>query len=305
MEEKTWTEFKSFIASRSLPLQWSEDDVRYYLSAYDGPLSVKCWIHKTASPDAAALAEFEADYKAGGNASLTQTTTDRREIIAINRIPAGYTIYPIGKSDGVTSSPGYRTGTDMILDANNKTRRFQMKNHWYGIGGRVLWEGADLSDSMSAYLKAPATTGLNQAGDYNKSALGGGANVYVPAAPGTGAWSLDLTAKHTGTQVLKCVPVPVAGNTGFFDYNSDTNTLTANASQLGGYNLYDFDATLFCMASHCWGRKQDGAESSLEIPDVIGKLFYNCWVLDFTLTTEKTSGIRVGLVMIAAVKSNV
>lgn len=230
-------------------------------------------------------------------------TTDNRKIVAINRIPAGYTVYPTGQADSLTT--GFRGGDEMKFDADNKVKRMQLLGHWYGIGGRVFWQGADLDDSMSAYLKAPATVGTNVAGDYDKYDIGGGANMYIPASPGAGAWDLDLTSVHTGTDVLKCVPVPSTGNTGYFNYDSITNVLTGLSTATGGYNLFDFEATLFCFAHKVWGKKTDGMESSIEIPDVVGKLLFNSWVVEFTLTTTKLSGICVGVSMISAVKGNV
>lgn len=301
MIEITWAQLKSFVDARALSIQEIDMDDRLLLVVFDGQLSLKCYIHKTL--ETANLADYEDNYQDGANLNLGQMTTDGRSIIAVNRIPAGFTIYPTGKADALQAN-GYRAGDSLIFDANNKVRRFRMNSHWYGIGGRVIWQGSDLDDYISGKLVAPATVGTNTAGDFDKVALGGGLNVFVPATPGQGAWTLDIAEKFTGTQVLKCTPVPKAGNTGFFDYDSDANTLSVNYTQTGGYNLYDFDATLFQMGSHCWGRNQEGAESSLEIPGVVGKLLYNSWAIDFTLTTEKTSGIKVGLVMITSVKSN-
>jgi len=232
-------------------------------------------------------------------------TTDGREIVAINRIPAGHTIYPTGQGDAISSN-GYAAGTELIFDASNKVKRFQMLGHWYGIGGRIVWEGADMSDHINAVLKAPATAhAVNEAGNVTKIPLGGGAHLFVPVPENGGDWNLDLDAKFTGTSVLKCTPVPVVGNNGFFDYNSDTNVLTPNYTQTGSHNLYDFEASMFRFVHKCWGRKQDGAESSLEIPDVVGKLLLNTWVVEFTLVTAKESGIKVGVIMISAVKKNI
>ena len=230
-------------------------------------------------------------------------TDDARDIVAINRIPPGYTVYLTSKSDSIVAG-GYRAGDKLVFSQAQKTRRFQLLSHWYGIGGKVVWEGADLDDHMDVFLKAPATVGLNVAGDFVKANVGGPYNMFVPTTPGTGTWSLNLAEKHTGTNVLKCVPVPSAGNTGFFDYDSSTNVLTVNGSQTGGYNLFDFDVTLFCFASAILGRKQDGAETSIEVTDVVGKLLFNSWVVDFSLTSDKP-GIRVGMTVVTAVKGNV
>lgn len=233
-------------------------------------------------------------------------------ITAVNRIAPGFTIYLTGKGDGVATSPGYRTGDSLAFDANNKTKRFQIKNAWYLLGGRIVWEGADLDDYMGAKLIAPATAhGVNAAGDADKVALGGGANMYVPAAPGAGAWTLDLTAKHASTDVLKCVPVPSVTNTGYYDYDVDTNVLTVNPdwngnpnSQTGSHHLYDFELTMMQLAAYVWGKKQDGGESSLDVTEVIGKTLLSPWVVQIDLNTVKTSGIKVGVIMTTAVRGN-
>lgn len=226
------------------------------------------------------------------------------KIVAVNKIAPGYTVYQTGKGDGVATSPGFRTGEDLKFDYVTTSRRFQMKQAWFLLGGRVIWEGADLDDHMNAKLVAPATVGTNAAGNFNKYALGGGLNMFVPATPGAGAWTLDLTEKYTGTDVLKCCPVPSSTNTGYFDYDIDTNTLTVNATATGNYNLFDFELTMFHLASRIWGSKMDGAESHLDVTEVVGKTLLANWIVQLDLVTVKTSGIKVGVVMTTAVRAN-
>jgi hypothetical protein len=179
-----------------------------------------------------------------------------------------------------------------------------MKQPWFLLGGRVIWEGADLDDYMNAKLVAPATAGVNSAGDFNKYAIGGGLNMFIPAAPGAGAWTLNLAEKFTSTDVLKCCPVPSPTNTGYFDYDIDTNTLTVNAGA-GGYNLFDFEVTMFYLAHRIWGSKNDGGESHLDVTEVVGKTLLANWVVQLDLVTAKTSGIKAGIVMTTAVRVNV
>lgn len=231
-------------------------------------------------------------------------TDDSRPIVTVNRIPLGHTICPTGRADHIVNGT-YGNGTILRLDANTPSADLQFLGHWYGVGGRIIWESATLDDECSAILIAPATTGLTQAtGDFNKVNLGGPYNVIVPAAPGTGAWSMDLTAKRTNTQILKAVPVPVAGNVGFFDYDSESNILTPNYTQTGGYNLYDFPVNLFRFCNTIFGRKQDGAESAMESSDVVGKLLFNSWLVRFTLSPV-TQGVRCGVIVTTAVKRNI
>lgn len=245
-------------------------------------------------------------------AQLVETTApkteDMRDIGVVNRIPLGFTIYPTGRADNITNGT-YGDGvklkfTDVTPGTTDKAT-IQFLSHWYGIGGRIIWESASLEDEMNAVLVAPASTGwTNSTGDYNKYNVGGPYNMLIPVAEGTGAWTVNLTTKITNTQILKSTPVPAAGNVGWFDYNSETNVLTRNMTQTGGYNLYDFDINLFRFANTIYGRKQDGAESLLEATDVVGKLLYNSWQIRFTLTAV-TAGVKCGVIVTTAIKKNI
>ena len=232
-------------------------------------------------------------------------TPDLRSILAVNRIPPGFTIYPTGAGDNIANNT-YGDGENVLMTNAESTKSFQFLHHFYAIGGRAIWEGADLTSYVDGWLVAPASTGWTEAtGDFNKVNVGGDFNMLVPAAPGQGAWNVDLTAKIGATQVLASTPVPAAGNDGFFDYDSDTNTLTVNAQQQGGYNLYDFEINLFKFANKAWGRKLDGAESSYEATDVVGKLLYNTWKIKFTLTPGAgNSACKCGIILTTAAKKN-
>lgn len=299
--ELTWETFKAFATSKGLRIQYVELGNTYYLFASEGSsLSFRCSLYKDNSAD---VQDFENNFKSETNKPLVLKTDDARNINVTNRIPLGYTVYPTGRADNIANGT-YGNGTKLKFDANTTSASFQMLSHWYGIGGRLIWESATLDDEVSATLIAPATTGLTQTtGDYTKVNIAGPYNKIKPVTEGTGDWSLDLTAKLTNTQILKCTPVPTAGNTGWFDYNSDTNVLTRNMTQTGGYDLYDFDVNLFKFANTIYGRKQDGAESILEATDVIGKLLFNSWKITFTLTPV-TQGVRCGIIITTATKKN-
>lgn len=236
-----------------------------------------------------------------------QTNLDFRDIVAVNRIAAGYTVYQTASGDDCVNGV-YGGGGRMLLTATSGTGDMQFLNHFYIFGGRVVWEGATLDDQINAWLIASPTTGLsNVAGNFNKVPVAGIGNLIVPAAvPGTGAWSLDLTAKIPNTNILQCTPVPSAGNNGYFDYDSANNVLTVNAQGKGGYNLFDAEVKLFKFANKCFGRKQDGAESVMESSDVVGKLLYNSWKIRFTLTPSSGNlVVRAGVAITTAVKQNV
>jgi len=238
---------------------------------------------------------------------MSKRTLGDYRITSINRIPAGYTVYPTGIADDITNG-NYGGGTKLKMDSTTTFVELQMLDHYYAIGGRAIWENAHLDCYMDAKLCAPASTGLtNVTGDFIKYNVGGPYNLIAPVSAGTGDWDIDLTATQTNTSILKCVPVPSSGNNGFFDYNSDTNVITPRLDQKGGYDLYDFNIDLFAFCRYCWGKAGNGSETLLDIPNVIGKLLFNFWKIRFdlkhdggTLSTEK-----IGLVMILAAKGNV
>lgn len=301
-----WNIFKNIVDSKKLSIQYIILNNIYWLEAFDGLFKISCSIVIT-NPASQEQNEFELSYKNNGNQQLTLLTPDKRPINAINRIASGYTVYPTGISDNILTG-SYGTGIELKLigtDSSTKTKDFQLLDHYYGIGGRLIWENACLDDYIEAFLIAPATIGLtNSTGDFNKYSLGGGLNMIIPASPGTGLWTMDLTAKRTNTQILKAVPVPAVGNNGYFDYNSDTNIITPNYNAQGGYNLFDFDIKLFAFCRKVWGRKQDGSESTIEVTDVIGKLLYNSWIIRFNLVTSNPL-CKAGIIMTTAVKGNV
>lgn len=239
------------------------------------------------------------------------TTPDGRHISSINKIPAGYTVSPTGTADDI-SNGSYGGGVALKTDgtdANSKIVDFQVLDHYYALGGRAYWEGADMDDCVHATLMAPASSGLTeQAGDYDKVEVvpSSGLHVIVPnPTPGNGQWDMDLSATlNANVSILAATPVPQAGNTGWFDYDSDTNVLSVNSSQEGGYNLYDFDVSLFKFAQDVWGQKGDGT-ALFESSDVLGKLLYNSWVIRFQLFTSKGASCRCGFVINAARKRNV
>lgn len=296
-----WSIIKAFVDRRGKQcLQGIEHADKYDLIAVDGVLILTCELRKDSS-DTTDLDDYEANYKPSANQILAPSTTDNRRLNAVNRIPPGYTVCNTGRGDNITTG-AYGAGTRLILDANTPTIDFQMLGHWYGIGGKVIWESASLDDYCDAMLIASASSGFTQAtGDFNKVNIGGPYNIIVPASPGTGAWSGDLTAKKTNTQILKATPVPSEGNVGFFDYNSTTNVITPNYTQTGGYNLYDFDVNLFRFCNSVHGRKQDGAESVTESSDVVGKLLFNSWFIRFYLTAV-TQGVRCGPIVTVGIK---
>jgi len=237
------------------------------------------------------------------------TSDDGRQLAAVNRIPAGYSLYITGKSDGISAGT-YRTGDSMKFSSSDATQDLRQLKHYYVIGVRAIYSGCSLDNYFEAKLLAPASSGFtNSTGDYDKVEIipSSGLHLFKPVSAGTGAWTGTLTDKIGSSNVLKATPVPVAGNTGWFDYDPTSNALTANMDQEGGYNLYDFDANLHQFAAYTWASPTTGHESSLDIEGLVGKLIYNSWIirLDFKKDGGSLSSEEARLNFILGSQGNV
>ena len=234
------------------------------------------------------------------------TSDDGRPIMATNRIAEGYTIFNTGASSDIAAGT-YLGGMGMIMTDSMLTKEFQFLDHFYLINALAIWEGADLDDTMESTVYAPATTGLtNVAGDFTKVPFGGG-NLIVPTPVGAGDWSLDLTTTlNANVAILACTPVPSSTNTGYFDYDPDSNVMTANLSGTGGYHLLDFDVTLHVFCSGVHGLNSNGAISIYGVEGIIGKRLFNTYKMKSTLTTSKSaSSLKVAINLCLGVKKNV
>jgi hypothetical protein len=232
-------------------------------------------------------------------------TSDARDIIAVNRIPTGYTIYPTGRGDDIAGGH-YGQGPKLKFDSGTTTAAFQMKDHHYAIGGRVLWQNATLDDEMNAFLYAPATSGLvsGAGGNCTKVPIGGGVNTIVPTPPGAGNWTINPAAKlNANVSILAATPVPSPTGTGYWDYDSNANILPPSTPGKGGYLLFDQDIPLFNFANAIFGNGSN--EMSLDITDVVAKLLFNFWQIRFVFTPGPSSTAKVGVILILAVARNV
>jgi len=112
-------------------------------------------------------------------------------------------------------------------------------NDWVEMaGGVAFYRGADLGDHVSFKLLFPASVGSSTpgTGNANKVAIGGGANMFVPAA-GDGDWTLTLDDRDS------VVPVPATNETGYWEWDwpdEGVGTVSAGAAGASFYNLFDF-----------------------------------------------------------------
>lgn len=230
------------------------------------------------------------------------STSDGLPYSATNRVLGGYSQYCTSKADNIAAGT-YGDGASLSFDSANLIKYFQLNHHWFVVGAEAVFEDCSRLDLMNAEMVAPATEGLTEmeGGDFE---LAGGV-LIVPVAEGTGTHDLDLDATWGGHgHVLKCVPVPAAGNNGFFDYDKWANYITPNLDQKGGYNLYNIDVSLHRFANELFGRAGNGSSKKCESADVVGKLIYNFWKLKFQAAFNTAGSPWMGIEMQVFVKKN-
>lgn len=92
--EVAWSDIKSFVSSRSLPLQYIEFSSRYVLTAFDGTFALTASIVKS-DPVGEDQSDFEANYKAAANQPLVQRDTDGAQIVRIKAAKKGWSFWSV------------------------------------------------------------------------------------------------------------------------------------------------------------------------------------------------------------------
>lgn len=72
--ELSWTDFKTFVSSRSLSIQWVVAGANYYLKAYDSVFSFECVI-PTDRAVSSETVDFEDNFKAAGNVKVSSNVS--------------------------------------------------------------------------------------------------------------------------------------------------------------------------------------------------------------------------------------
>ena len=175
---------------------------------------------------------------------------DGRRLITSSALPKGMSPFYPGVGDDVANAVRWAdTSNRWVVEsdvAETKNVNFQFIDCVWISGGTVTCLGGRIGDHIDFKVVAPATVGSSNPGSgyFDKYALGGGANIYIPAA-GDGDWDIDLEETlNANVSFLKAVPVPAPDGDGWFDFSASAHLLTVNAGQKGGYNLFDFEVTL-------------------------------------------------------------
>ena len=209
-----------------------------------------------------------------------------------NMFPPGVLAQHVGSGDDITN--GVRHGGDRFhinsTAVEVKTFTWQFKDTIWMAGGQATSGGQSPSDWMGLETRAPATAGTSNpgAGAFNKVAVGGGVNVFVPAPAIDGDWDLSLTEKwNANVDFTKVVPVP-AGNAGWFDYDYETHVCALNVAQEGEYNLFDTELVLGQQVA-----KVALCQLQLTVPEIVAKPMLPQWQYKVSINHATTEELNV------------
>jgi hypothetical protein len=171
---------------------------------------------------------------------------DGKEFITPDLFPLGYFAVHAGCSDDVTNGTRGAGTRGKVARTTTGTTNVEQQfiDHVLLAGGSLYRVGGKIDDYVDMKVYAPATAGTNNAGEgsYDKTEIipSSGIYRYDYVASGDGDWDLNLTEKlNSNVSFTKAVPVPNSSNTGWFNYDKNSNTLTLATGQDGAYDLYD------------------------------------------------------------------
>jgi len=274
-----WVSFKAALTAKYLlaQMQWTEDANTYAVFAYDMPMKYACTIWKGSAPyeqeaNAAALAEFEATYKAASNRRITGSTSvegpkeeDGKAIVVISPATEGMKTWLTGRGDDLGAGPSGRgkgaklkiafDGTEGL--PATKTVEVQFLEPVEVQDGQFNWDvttfGADDHFSVSVVMPGSIATSTPGTGNANEVQLGGGAVLFVPAA-NDGSHTVDLS------DWTKAVPVPASG-AGYWDVDDDGVITPSATPGAADWHMVNFSSEVFLIA-------EVGMQNSLGLFDV-------------------------------------
>jgi len=221
--------------------------------------------------------------------------------------PSGMVSNYTGVSDDVSNGVKF-AGTEFskaYVMGGSDSIEFQFIEWSYLAGGMVFYDGGKPGDKVSFSIYAPATVGTSNpgAGNYLKYEIAPNTHVYIPYP--NGGWDLDLSEKLNGNVTFtKVVPVPAPGNnTGWFDWDPDTETVSINVTGKGGYNLIDQPISLATFVSKI--PLIGNGEVPLVIPAVKPMRVLAHWIHKVVIVNNSDKALDVGWILYLGKKNAV
>ena len=221
-------------------------------------------------------------------------TSDGKPIFLPNIFRGDVDLYFPGEGDGLAEIGGGEPFQMSSDTAGETTITWRFRDWIYTAGGVMTYRGADLGDSITLSIYAPATViTANGSGTGNCTAVatGLGFNIVVPAA-GNGT--------HDVNEVDK-VPVPAGDGAGYWTWDTpDTGRGTISPKASGGYDLYDVPIPLVT-----WLRKMPLLGSNIVdymLPAIKPKRILPHWTFKAELHNSGHAGLELCWVMFCARK---
>jgi len=215
----------------------------------------------------------------------TPKTSDGKQIVLLNAFPGKCNVAHPGAADGA----GKWDGAPLRYECKESDTgewfvglEWQYNDWVYLAGGEVAYKGAKWGDELNYDIYAPATVATTPGDGFSKTPTGLGFNVFHPG----NVSSIDLTKD--------AVPVPNSKGTGWFNWDPDTNVISVNSDQKGGYDLFDVPLPLstFIPRLQVWGGTDDNPRTEEFVnPVVKPKRLLPQWKhrIKFWNTTDKSS----------------
>jgi len=202
------------------------------------------------------------------------------------------------KFAGVEFSKSYTTGVSDIVE-------YQFIEWSYLVGGMTFYTGGKVGDKISFSLYAPATVGIENpgAGSFMKYVISPNTHIYIPYP--NGGWDLDIDVKlNANVDFTKVVPIPAPGeNTGYFDWDPITETMSVNFNGDGRYNLIDQPMLLAMFISKI--PLIGSGQIPLMLPAVKPMRILPHWIHKITIVNSSDKDLEVGWILYLGKRNSV
>jgi hypothetical protein len=218
---------------------------------------------------------------------LTPRTSDGKPVVLVNIFPGDVLMNYAGAGDAATPGSG---PVFQIQRSTPGTEELEWGFcDWvYVAGGGLGWSGADLGDTltMSVYAPATPTPGTSGTANCKRTSLGGGLYRIDPAAGEDASHVLDLGAGGNW------VPVPAFDAAGLpngkWDYSLQDVGLgslaPAAVTDQGGCNLFEFPVTLQTFATKL--PILGSAVTNITVPAIKIKKLFPRWRMKLALHVD-------------------
>jgi hypothetical protein len=177
--ELIWTEFKNFVVSRALPIQWIVVGDNYHMTALDGAMIVTCLI--PTDPTNAETIDFSAALKAAGN----KPQAIQNQPFASKTLPNGKKLYK--REHGIQAAVAVGT-TDVL---------FTIPYPWVKLIGIEILYGTTL-DTCNLMILDSTTGTYTTIPNYKLNQFGFNVNVEPDSYSEESAYDADL---YVGMQI--------------------------------------------------------------------------------------------------------